>query len=199
MRTIFNFFLGMMALVFTSGMASAQSTDQADQRSHFALEIDPATFALRGYSVHLRIQPANSIHLLWGAGIYAMDMPAVFVNFNEKNRDKGWEVRLHQGYGFFGEYHFFEVNRKWFVGGQASWQEYRIENESLEGDEKFANLLLMGYAGYTFQPFNKPVYFKPWAGIGYSSQISGENELEGRTYDIAPITMFATFHVGYQF
>ena len=42
-------------------------------------------------------------------------------------------------------------------------------------------------------------YIKPWAGIGYTSKIAGTNQLEGKEYNIAPITMFATLHVGYTF
>ncbi|MCB0652273.1 MAG: hypothetical protein KDC85_13440 [Saprospiraceae bacterium] len=186
----------IMAFWVITAMTSFQS---AAQQTKFSLEIDPVTFVAKGYSLHLRVQPKSSDHLLLGLGIYAMDMPAALVNFNKNNRDKGWNVRLDKGLGLFGEYHFAEVNRKWFVGAQAGLQEYKIDLEILEGSEQFSNLLFMGYAGYVFRPFKFNLYFKPWAGIGYTTKISDSNQLGSEVYDVAPITMFATLHIGYTF
>ncbi len=177
---------------------SHQSFSQNDQNK-FSIEIDPATFAFKGYSVHLRLQPKKSDHLLIGLGTYAMDMPDALVNFNKKNKNMGWDLRLNQGYGFFAEHHFSEVNKKLFVGAQVSLQEYKIEKEDLAGSEKFTNGIAMAYVGYTIQPFQNNLYIKPWAGIGYTSKISGNNTLASSEYDIAPITMFATLHIGYTF
>jgi len=187
----------VLALTFTSLSVSAQEVK--NDKTKFSIEIDPATFAFKGYSAHFRIQPKNCDHLLFGVGIYAMDMPSVFVDFNKKNKDKGWDVRINNGIGLFGEHHFTEVNRKWFVGAQMSIQEYKIENENITGSEKFTNFLAMGYFGYTIKPFKNNLYIKPWAGIGYTSKISGNNSLGTSEYDIAPISMFATLHIGYTF
>ncbi len=57
----------------------------------------------------------------------------------------------------------------------------------------------MGYIGYTFQPFDNGFYIKPWAGLGYTTKVAGENILDGHGYDVAPVTMFVTLHVGYTF
>ena len=40
---------------------------------------------------------------------------------------------------------------------------------------------------------------KPWAGIGYTGNISGENKVGDKEYNIAPVVMFMTFHLGYTF
>ncbi|MDD5152054.1 MAG: hypothetical protein PHC28_16505 [Flavobacterium sp.] len=198
-----NIKLGIIILTLIMGVNSKSFAQQektiSNDKTRVSLEIDPATFAFNGYSAHLRIQPKNCDHLLFGVGIYAMDMPSVLVNFNKKNKDKGWDVRLNNGVGLFGEHHFTEVNRKWFVGAQMSIQEYKIENETFAGSEKYTNILAMGYFGYTIKPFKNNLYIKPWAGIGYTSKISGNNTLGSLEYDIAPITMFATLHIGYTF
>lgn len=171
----------------------------AQEKTRVSLEIDPVTFISSGYSAHLRIEPKSNEHLLLGAGIYAMDMPSAIVNFNENNKDQGWDVRLNQGYGLFGEYYFNEANRKWFLGAQTSIQQYKIEKESETGTSTFNNALVMAYGGYSFQLFQSNLYIKPWAGIGYTAKISGENTLGNSTYDVSPITMFATLHIGYTF
>jgi len=177
----------------------AQENEVKIKKTEFSIEIDPATFGFSGYGFHLRIKPKNTEHLLVGIGAYAMDMPDVFVDINQNNKNKGWDVRLNQGYGLFGEHHFTEVNKKWFAGGQIGLQEYKIENKIIQGSEKFTNLLFMAYGGYTWQPFDFNFYIKPWAGIGYNSKISGTNTLGTSEYDISPILMFATLHIGYTF
>jgi hypothetical protein len=178
--------------------SSAQVVSNND-KTKFSIEIDPATFAFNGYGVHFRLQPKGSEHLLVGFGTYAMNMPDALVNFNKNNKNKGWNVRISQGHSLFGEYHLTEVNRKWFLGTQIGIQEFKIKKANLIGSEKFTNILAMGYFGYTIKPFKNSLYIKPWAGIGYSSKISGSNILGTSEYDIAPITMFATFHIGYTF
>lgn len=186
-----------LALVFNFQTAAQDSS--RNEKTKFNVEIDPATFAFKGYGLHFRVQPKGCEHLLVGFGTYAMDMPDVLVNFNNRNKDKGWNVRINQGYGLFAENHFTEVNRKWFVGCQIGIQEFKIKNNNILGNEKYTNILAMGYFGYTIKPFKNNLYIKPWAGIGYTSKISGENTLGTLEYDIPPITMFATLHIGYTF
>lgn len=195
--------ISLLAIVVIFGMsnykAKAQSADPTEGKTKFSIEIDPSTFAFKGYSAHLRIQPKASNHLLYGIGIYAMDMPSFFVDMNNKNADNGWRVRINNAIGIFGEHHFSEVNKGFFVGSQISAQQFLIKNDNQSGNEKFTNGLIMGYGGYTLQPFKFPLYFKAWGGVGYTSKLSGENVLVGNEYDISPISVFATLHVGYTF
>jgi hypothetical protein len=199
MKTKISFLVIAVALGISSHKSLAQSQGQQVGKTKFSIEIDPATFAFKGYSAHLRIQPKASDHLLYGVGIYAMDMPSFFVDMNNKNADKGWQVRINNAIGIFGEHYFSEVNKGFFVGSQISAQQFLIENETQSGNEKFTNGLIMGYGGYTLQPFKLPLYFKAWGGVGYTSKISGENVLGGQEYDISPVSVFATLHVGYTF
>lgn len=187
----------LMVMVAANFAALGQQAEQ--NKAKLSIEIDPATFVFKGYGVHLRYQPKNCNHLLFGVGAYAMDMPDMLVNFNKTNKDAGWKVRLNSGYGLFGEHHFSQVNKGWFMGAQIGTQEYKVENESEGGNTKFTNVLAMVYGGYTWKPWQSGFYIKPWAGMGYTSKIGGGNNLGAKKYDIAPITMFATLHLGYTF
>lgn len=191
MRTQIRLLMALVLIALTSFSALAQTK--------FSLEIDPATFAFGGYSLHLRLQPGNSEHLLLGAGTYAMNLPDPMVNLNPENKYEGWDVRISKGYGFFGEYHLAEVNKGLFIGTQLGIQKFRVEKDDALGDAEFTNSLLMGYLGYSIKPFNNALYIKPWAGIGYTAKLSGTTSLSSDQYDISPITMFATLHVGYTF
>ena len=187
----------IMTLFFLSFGAYAQQSEEQSSKTEISIEIDPSTFALGGYGFHLRIKPKNSEHLLLGAGTYALDFPSVLVNLNKKNKDMGWHTRLNQGYGLFGEYHFSEVNKKWYVGGQLALQEYKIEKDFFDGESKYSTMMLMALGGYTLQPFEFPLYFKFWGGLGYTGKISGENTIGNAEYDISPILMFGALHIGY--
>ena len=189
--------VAMLILSYTSVSALAQKTETSNQT--FSLEIDPITYAANGYSLHLRVKPKFSQQLLMGIGAYAMDMPGFMVDLNKSNQSKGWNVRLNQGYGLFTEYFFSRTNHKFFIGGQTSIQQYRIALQEHTGSENFTNVLLMGYGGYTLQPFHFPLYFKFWAGLGYNSKISGHNVVQNQEYEISPLAMFGTLHVGYTF
>jgi len=187
--------IAIMLMMVMSNFVSAQ--EKETNKTRYSIEIDPATFAFSGYGVHLRVQPKNSEHLIVGLGAYAMDFPSVLVDLNSKNKDQGWDVRLNQGYGLFGEYYFSEANKKWFAGAQLAFQEYKIEKDFFDGDAKYSNVLLMGLGGYTLQPFDFPLYFKFWGGLGYTGKISGENFIGDAEYDISPILMFGALHIGY--
>jgi len=191
--------LAALAMAMSALNTYAQNSTLPSEGIGLAVEVDPATFAFNGYGVHLRYQPKKMDHLLVGLGLYAMDMPDVLVDLNPKNQSQGWELRLNQGLGIFAEHHFTEVHRKWFAGGQIGLQEYQIALEEQQGKESFTNLLVMGYAGYTWKPFGINFYVKPWAGMGYTRKIAGDNRLANKTYDISPVTMFATLHLGYHF
>lgn len=192
-KTVLSFWL-MMGV---SDIAFAQQG--ASAKTEFSIEIDPATFAFKGYGFHLRVKPKNSEHLLVGFGAYAMDFPDLLVDLNDNNKDQGWNVRLNQGYGLFGEYHFSEVNKKWFLGGQLALQEYKIQKDYYDGESKYTNVLLMATGGYTLQPFDYNLYFKFWGGVGYTVQVGGDNSIGDAEYDISPILMFGALHIGYIF
>lgn len=177
---------------------TAQESDS--ERTKVALETDPATFVFHGYAAHIRVKPRSIKHWMFGAGIYGLDLPSPMVNINGDNRDKGWNVRITSAFGLFGEYYFGTAGNKWFLGLQTSLQNYKIANDHLHGQEsKYKNMLLMPSVGYVWQPFKMPIYIKPWAGIGYTSQVSGSSKIENHRYHISKILPFATLHIGYQF
>ncbi len=185
-------------LAFALLLASLSGFSQ-ESTNQFSVEIDPITFGFKGYGVHLRFKPKSTDHLLLGVGTYAMDFPSALVDLNKENKDKSWQIRINHGYGLFGEYHFSEVNQKWFIGTQIALQEFKIKNDEFTGHQLFSNGLLLAYAGYSWKPFGNHFYIKPWAGIGYTSKLSGSNQLETLVYHIDPIMMFATVHLGYTF
>ncbi len=167
------------------------------QHIRFFIEVDPATFAFGGYSLHARIQPANCEHWLFGIGSYGMRLPDPFVDLNPNNRSEGWDVRISNAYAGYAEYYFSKANNKWFVGEQVGLQNFRVGNSSelVSSDGRFTNMLLMTYLGYNVYLWKSDFYLKPWAGLGYTEKVHGSS----KGYDVAPLFPFVTFHLGYRF
>lgn len=184
-------------LLFISAFVYGQDNAESTRATKLSIEIDPATFVFGGYGVHLRLNPFGSRNVLVGVGAYAMNFPQLLVDLNGENRGDGWDVRLNQGYGLFGEYHFAERNVGFFTGIQLGYQEYKLENDSGRGSAKYRNLLAMGYGGYSIPLFNSHFSLKPWGGIGYTPKLSGDTTVNGIEYDLSPITVFATLHLVY--
>ncbi len=172
----------------------------AQEKTVFSLETDPATFAFNGYALHLRVSPGAWPRIRLGVGGYAMDFPQLLVDTHPDNADKGWDVRLKSGIGFFSEYFFNDGRSAWFVGNQIAWQKYTIKNSTLPGRETdYSILLVMPYAGYRWFPLSNGFYVQPWMGLGYAGKISGSTRLGNREYAVSSLVPFVTVHLGYRF
>lgn len=192
-KTLLFIFLGMLL-----DIAAQDSADVSKTR--VSIETDPATFVFNGYAAHVRIKPQRSKHWVIGAGAYALDLPSMMVDMNQKNKQMGWNVRIRSAFGLFGEYYLKTAGKKWFLGLQTSVQNYKITNDLIAGREiKHSNFLIMPSVGYTWQPFKFPFYVKPWAGLGYTAKITGDSSIDGKQYHISSFMAFATLHLGYRF
>lgn len=186
------YFIGVVLSVSTSFTFASESS------SSLSFEVDPATFALNGYAFHLRYTHRSFPKLRFGIGVYSMEFPAVFVNLNSENKDKGWDVELHQGVGFFTEYFFRENQQGWFVGAQLGQHQFDVTHDGSNETVSFKNGLVMPFGGYRWSLSNK-VYLTSWGGVGYVDKISGENTIDGKTYDIDPFIPYGAMHLGYDF
>lgn len=163
-----------------------------------AIEIDPATYAFRGDSLHLKYTPDSTPQWRWGLGTYSMEMPDALIDVNEKNKHKNWNVEIERAYGLFAEYYFYTSQNGWFVGGQISQQQFRIE-KPMTNSLEFTNGLLMMNVGYKWKIKNSGFYLLPWAGIGYTKTMDNKNERIASGFDVDPVVAFMTIHLGYEF
>jgi hypothetical protein len=188
----------VLVLLITLGTSTLKA--QEKNGTTFSIETDPSTFAFKGYAFHVRIKPKNSQHVVLGAGTYGLNMPAFLVNMNKENKDKGWNVNIKNAVSLFGEYYFKEANQKWFLGLQAGIQTFKISNSNLPNQTaQYSNLLLMPSIGYNWHPLKNNLYIKPWLGMGYTTKISGDNNIQNLKYAISPMSNFLTVHLGYTF
>jgi hypothetical protein len=160
------------------------------------IEIDPATFAFKGDSLHIRLN--NSSQWRWGLGTYSLELPDALVDLNKHNKKQEWSVEIDRAFGLFTEYYLHNSKQGWFVGAQVSQQEFSIANAD-NTDVEFTNALLMLNMGYKWQFENSGFYLLPWAGLGYTRTINNKSERDSVGFDQDPISAFVTVHLGYSF
>lgn len=171
----------------------------AQSDSHWAVEIDPATYVLDGYSLHARLYPEQLPKWRLGAGIYSLEFPGAFVDMNSDNRDEGWDVDLKQGVGLFMERYLNQERNGWFAGLQLGYQKYNLENPDLApSGTHYEALVVMPYAGYLYE-LTPQWYIQGWAGVGYNEKLSGRTVIATEEYDLSSVITFATLHIGYKF
>ena len=166
------------------------------EKKEYSIEIDPSTYALGGYSLHLKKRFDSIPNVQFGVGAYAMDFPDVFVDMHSKNRDKGWDVRLDNGVGLFTDVYQDETLSGWFYGTQIAFQRYKIDN--IGGSSSYDTFLLMGHGGYKYN-MNDQWYLKFWGGVGYSHKFSGSNRVGNLEYDVPTVVPFGALHIGYNY
>jgi len=165
-----------------------------------SLETDPATFLFDGYSLHFRFSlPESAPNWVFGAGIYAMDLPDPLRKMVITNADRDLDITLKHGYGLFSEYYLRSDYQGWFIGGQLGITQFELHNPSKGPDANYTTLLIMPRIGYRWVPFQNGFYLLPWAGIGYAPLLSGGTAVGERSYHRSGILPFATLHLGYQF
>ncbi|MGH1539569.1 MAG: hypothetical protein ACRBHB_04045 [Arenicella sp.] len=180
-------------------LAGLLTQTAAIAKPRYEIEVDPSTFALDGYSLHVRMFPDSTSKWRLGVGVYSLEFPDAFVDINSENKNQGWNVDLDLGLGLFAEYYFSDNKHGLYAGAQLAYQKFNISNsQSGSEQQSFANALLMPYVGYRL-PLSTHYYVQGWLGVGYSEKVSGETQLGTRHYDLDPLVGFGALHVGYSF
>lgn len=188
MKTVSNSLINLIIALGLTPLAHAQ----------FAIETDPATFALKGDSVHIKLSTPHHPEWRLGIGSYSLELPDSLVDANRSNKNQNWHAKIHRAYGVFAEYYFNPNQQGWFVGGQLSQQVFHV-NKSHQNTTEFTNSLYMINTGFKWQIKNTAFYVLPWAGIGYTHTYNNKSARQGAGYDVQPIAAFMTMHIGYAF
>lgn len=192
--------LAMLSLLAAPARTQEVSAESPHDRPRLMAEMDPATFAMSGYSGHVRVALGNDSKWVLGFGVYGLDFPKAIVDFNPKNRDKGWDVRLTFGAGLFADRFMSTGNEGAFVGVQVASQQYRIRNPKLGPREsQYTSLLLMPRVGYLWKPGTSGFYLMPWMGVGYADKVSGTAQVANVDYHLSKVMAFAAVHAGWRF
>jgi len=170
------------------GMIASARADGVDLR----VDVEPAAYALRGYSLHLASTMPFAPRLNLGGTLYGFDVPGMLIEMGD-NRATDWDVRLRVGYGVFWDYYFDAPRDGWLVGGQVGFQQYRATG--LGTDAIFTDIMLLVRAGYEWHPRGGGGYLMPWVGAAMTGTVSGS----AGAYDVFPVLPYAACDLGWRF
>jgi len=165
--------------------------------SEISIETDPVAWALDGDALHIKRSSTFHSNLTTGFGYFKLELPEFMIDQNKKNRNRGWDVTVDNGYEIYLDYFLSNPDKGWFTGLQMSLYEFEIQRNN--GSSNFSNAISLWRSGYLWKPTGAGFYLMPWAAIGYSQKVSGKNSVNGETYDVEPLIFFATLYVGYSF
>ena len=162
------------------------------------VDVEPAAYVLRGYSIHLASTLPMAPRVTVGATLYGFDVPGLLVGLGH-NDESAWDVRLRIGYGVFADA-FLDPSRRdgWLVGAQIGLQQYRARGTApATSDAIFTNVMILVRAGYEWHPWarHEGAYLMPWTGAAYTRTVSGDPGL----YDVFPVLPYAACDLGWRF
>ncbi len=162
------------------------------------VETDPVTFAMAGYSAHVRL-PLRQSGVVLGAGVYGMKLPDLVAEFHPKNDGRDFHVELDKSYAGFFDYHFSGAPEGLFVGVQAALQRHRITQGATSPSTEVGVALVMPRVGVLWHPFDHSgFYVLPWLGAGPAFELYRTSDTHD-DYHSLPVLAFGTFHLGWYF
>jgi hypothetical protein len=193
--------LGRPSLARAASEGGVASSADAEPRTALLVETDPATFAFRGHSAHVRVAPRSLPGGVLGAGLYGQDLPQFVPNLHPKNADDAFAVSIREAYAIFADYHFAGRPTGLFVGTQVAVQRSQITSrgEQPARQAETVSVLVMPRIGYLWHPLaGSGVYLLPWVGAGPSLEVHRSKD-KLADYHALPVLAFGALHLGWKF
>lgn len=183
------------ALLLAAGSAAAEAP-------LVHAEVDPLTFALRGYGgqIGLRHPALRGVRL--AVASFALDVPDAV----EGDGNAGWDKRMRPSAALYALYCTAAPGQDGFAVG-ASLRYLRPRYINVDGappadqplphadvDELSPELIV----GYQWHPWSGVFYVQPWAAVGITAWRRGEPRVKGFVYDEPTVSPFFTVNLGWE-
>ncbi len=184
-----------VAMALCPAWASAESPEE--ERSRFAVELDPLNYVFRGFNLAVGIKPADLPHWQFTVGTFASNLtPGQTEFFNSDNA--GWQ-HSYQAYVTHVDY-FFGSERKGFFASAFGGVLYnQIELLAIDERAHFTSLMISPQIGFQWFPFKTGLYLTLRLGIAYSPVIAGSRSTGGRDFRTAVIGPAPLPYIGWEF
>lgn len=181
--------LALIGLVALAGLPdAAEAQPRAGMGWSFAVETEPVPYALGGAGGTLAYRTGPWTVSLEG---FSLDVPeSIHGNEGFDSSNSGLQVQLERfvGGGSGGLY----------LGPEIGVSELEVTHEQSGVTEKRVGISAGARLGYHWRTGLGGIYLSPVAGVGYSFA-ADDLDVGGGSYEISPVTPWATVGVGWSF
>jgi hypothetical protein len=186
----------LLAICFSIQAQTNPVTQQKE--GYLSVEIDPAPFILKGYSLSLKYGPRHLSHFAFTASVYSAKFPDKMMLAN--NYEKGFrDLRIETSFAGFADYFIHEHRKGLHIGPSVFL--YRKSVGRLDSPERaaFTTLYPNIRVGYVWQPFRKlDFYLNPWLNIGSEMNLDTKNVIGRTTFSANQLQYVLALHLGYR-
>lgn len=178
---------------------SISMAGQTQEAAHFAIELDPAPYILKGYSVSAKYSPAKTPKIAFMASIYQSDFPDGMMT--KINKDFGWtDMKIKTSYAAFIEFYVNTDRKGFYFGPSVFLYNKSVEFELVKERTSFVSFYPNARAGYIWYPFKKiNLYVNPWFNIGSEINLDHKNQIGVIEFEPNKLTYIVALHIGYSF
>jgi len=172
---------------------------QNQESTQLAIEIDPAPFILKGYSISLKYSPKRTKKIAYMASIYQSGFPDGMMS--KTNKNTGWSsMKIETSYATFVEFYLNEKRKGFYFGPSVFWYNKSAELQPINSRVKFSTIYPNARIGYIWYPFKSlDLYLNPWFNIGSEINLDAKNQIDGIEFVPNKFNYILAFHVGYSF
>jgi len=189
----------LVLVLAAANSAYGQNPSLADPdgaKASFAVEVDAAAYALKGYSGIARVTLRNGLNIAFGAGRY--DVPGFILSGDENYDFAKWKATAESLQVFRIGYRFGGAMRNGFViDAIVINQNWRLRAENFRGETKFKQIGA-GISGGYYIHIGKHFYIYPTASLTRNTVYSGETSVGNLNYRVRPTQFNGSVHVGWE-
>ncbi len=164
--------------------------------SKIYLETEVLIDVFGGASLHIKKSSTFFNNLTVGVGAMKMKIPEDMFDEYPDAVGKGWKVNLTGGRLFF-DYHFSDPDKGPTIGLHIALEQYVLQRRGSS-----STMWQLGGAlrlGYLWRPLDGGFYLMPVLTVLNSRRVSGDNEVQGETFDTDYFGFQPFFGLGYSF
>lgn len=175
-----------LALVLLAGTARAEPL-------LVHAELDPLTFANRGYGGQLGVRID---HVRFALASFSLHVPDVISQIG----NAGFDERVQPSGALYALYYPRAPGRDGFAfGGSVRLLRVEYHHDDEPGAEAHVTEVSPeAIVGYQWHPFHNGFYVQPWFALGVAIWRNHEGTVGTHTYDELPVSPFFTVNVGWE-
>lgn len=155
-------------------------------------ELDPLTFANRGYGAQVGVRVD---HLRFALASFSLHVPDVISQIGNAKFDE----RVQPSGALYALYYLHAPGRDGFAfGGSLRLLRIAYQHDNEPGAAHVTELSPEAIIGYQWHPFHNGFYLQPWLALGVTLWRNHDPVLNGHTYDELPVSPFFTVNIGWE-